>query len=703
MKNRIIICLALIFSFFFLNSQAQNNYRNLFSYLSPKPGAEYIMPEQKVSFRLLGQIDNININDIKFDIAGSKSDRISGTLALASDKLTYIFSPSKSFALNEKVNVVIQFPSNLNLPEYAFCFYTSSISEMKKLMALETIYENEFGEFETQEPKSKIDDHPSKVYNDSLPEGFPEITTTHWNNPSPGYYYVSPLAYALGHYYLIMLDNYQTPVFYRKIPPNGSTDFKLQPNGQLSYFGMDIWKYYIMNPQFEVVDTIGAGNGYSTDLHELRLFENGHAFLLSYDPQIVDMSLVVPGGQVDAVVTGLIVQELDENENVIFQWRSWDHFQITDASNWIDLTDPTIDYVHGNSIEIESETEMLISCRNMYEITKLNRQTGDIIWRLNGENNMFTFVNWPEKFCGQHSIRLMQDSVNYSLFDNGGCHNPEISSAMEFAIDEENMTASLLSQYRSEPDIFGSYMANTQRMINGNTINGWGSGIPSVTEFDSIGNILLEYSFPYLNYRAFKYNWKHTIFSVDADEIEFGNLLIPDSSYRNITITNKFSSEILINRVLNHDDIFSITNDLPILLPAGGTAEVQLIFMPDTIGVFDDVMTFCWDINSDTLVQRIACQVKLRGSANGYEGVDEFQDAGFCVYPSPFKDFIIIESNGEIIDEVIVYNMDGKEVLRKEDIQSRTINYKLGLNSGVYILQIKMEDEKHYSGKIIRE
>jgi len=142
---------------------------------------------------------------------------------------------------------------------------------------------------------------------------------------------------------------------------------------------------------------------------------------------------------------------------------------------------------------------------------------------------------------------------------------------------------------------------------------------------------------------------------------------------------------------------------LPILLPAGGTAEVQLIFMPDTIGVFDDVMTFCWDINSDTLVQRIACQVKLRGSANGYEGVDEFQDAGFCVYPSPFKDFIIIESNGEIIDEVIVYNMDGKEVLRKENIQSKTINYKLGLNSGVYILQIKMEDEKHYSGKIIRE
>lgn len=474
MKKRIKICLALIFYLFFFNSQAQNNYRELFSYLSPKPGAEYIMPEQKISFRFLEQTDIIKVDDIKINVAGSKSDRIPGSLALASDKRTYIFSPSKSFALNEEINVEMQFLSSLDVSDYSFSFHTSAIDDSKRHEVLDLILRKEFSEQTTTKPKSYLADINDKVNKDSLPVGFPEITTTHWNNPSPGYYFVSPMTYALGHYYIIMLDNYQTPVFYRKTPPMGNTDFKLQPNGQLSYFGFNIRKYYIMNPQFEVVDTIGAGNGYSTDLHELRLYENGHAFVLAYDPQIIDMSQVVPGGYEEAIVTGLIVQELDEEKEVIFQWRSWDHFEITDASNWIKLTDTIIDYVHGNSIEIESETEMLISCRNMNEITKLNRETGDIIWRLNGENNMFTFVDWPEKFCVQHSIRMMQDSVNYSIFDNGSCHDPKVSSAMEFGIDEENMTATLLSEFRSQPDIHGSYMGNTQRMYNGNTVNGWG-------------------------------------------------------------------------------------------------------------------------------------------------------------------------------------------------------------------------------------
>ncbi len=49
---------------------------------------------------------------------------------------------------------------------------------------------------------------------------------------------------------------------------------------------------------------------------------------MSYDPQMVDMSKIVPGGNPNATVTGLIVQEIDENKNVVFQWRSWDHFKL---------------------------------------------------------------------------------------------------------------------------------------------------------------------------------------------------------------------------------------------------------------------------------------------------------------------------------------------------------------------------------------
>ncbi len=72
--------------------------------------------------------------------------------------------------------------------------------------------------------------------------------------------------------------------------------------------------------------------------------------MFSYDRQLVGMDTVVTGGNPNAVVTGVVLQELDEDKNLVFQWRSWDHFKITDATDDIILTDSLIDYVHANAI-----------------------------------------------------------------------------------------------------------------------------------------------------------------------------------------------------------------------------------------------------------------------------------------------------------------------------------------------------------------
>ena len=42
---------------------------------------------------------------------------------------------------------------------------------------------------------------------------------------------------------------------------------------------------------------------------------------------------------------------LDPSKNVVFQWRSWDHFAITDAQ--ADLTACLLDYVHCNAVEMD--------------------------------------------------------------------------------------------------------------------------------------------------------------------------------------------------------------------------------------------------------------------------------------------------------------------------------------------------------------
>ena len=172
--------------------------------------------------------------------------------------------------------------------------------------------------------------------------------------------------------------------------------------------------FYALDSNFKLIDSFKCGNGYVTDVHELRVLANGHALLMSYDPEIVDMSQIVPGGNPNAVVTGLILQEIDTHKNVVWQWRSWDHYKITDATHE-NLTAANIDYVHGNAIEIAGDGNIIISCRHMDEITKINYDDGSIMWRWGGKNNQFTFLNDTLKFSHQHAIRLIANGELYFI------------------------------------------------------------------------------------------------------------------------------------------------------------------------------------------------------------------------------------------------------------------------------------------------
>jgi hypothetical protein len=92
-----------------------------------------------------------------------------------------------------------------------------------------------------------------------------------------------------------------------------------------------------MDHKYQVIDEYQAGNGYDVDLHGMQLDEDGNALIMIYDTQIVDMSQVVSGGNPSAEVVGLIIQEINQNKEVTFEWSSWDHFAITDTV--LNLTD----------------------------------------------------------------------------------------------------------------------------------------------------------------------------------------------------------------------------------------------------------------------------------------------------------------------------------------------------------------------------
>ncbi|MDR3667369.1 MAG: aryl-sulfate sulfotransferase, partial [Ignavibacteriaceae bacterium] len=410
---------------------------------------------------------------------------------------------------------------------------------------------------------------------------FPTFQITVNNNPTAGQLLFSPFYNSSGPSnppFLAIMNNDGT-FKYIKLLAQSAFDFNIQPNGNYTYFDLNTGYFYEMDSSFNLIDSFFAQNGYITDQHELRILLNGNALILGLDHQKIDMSKVVQGGNPYADVTGCILQELDKYKNVLFQWRSWDHYNITDAMPDINLLDSSIDYVHANAIEIDNDGNYLLSCRHMDEITKINHITGDIIWRLGGKNNQFRFINDTIGFSHQHYIRRIANG-DITLFDNGNLHIPQFSRAVEYKLDEKNKTATLVWEYKNDPVTFTFAMGSVQRLDNGNTLIGWGANITNnkqISEVTSSGEKVFELEIPYnWSYRAYRYNIQSTISNNNSLAINNFTMLqnFPNPFNPNTTIDYSIPVESNVSLVV-YNSIGEKIQDLILGIKPAGNYSVN--------------------------------------------------------------------------------------------------------------------------------
>jgi hypothetical protein len=496
-------------------------------YVSPVPGSTLVSSKSNIIVRMKEPVKSSRVGDpLLFSVRGSASGEHTGSTILSDDQETIIFQPGSVFAPGEVVSVVVKYQGLAHggsaTTPMAFSFTVSPLSGSdQQRLAKEAASVSA----RTDAPANSSIPYPptrlAKTQNDSLPSDFFNMVVVRDNNPAPGDIFLATFKLAVSadgvhaslvpsdDQYLLILSNNGSARFARKTAKL-ATDFKVQPNGTLTYFDSGAGVFFELDSNYVLVDSFKCGNGYQTDNHELLLLPNGHAFLLGLDPQYVDMSRYVPGGYSFATVIGNVIQELDQDKNVIFQWRTFDHFQVTDATHE-DLLAHTIDYVHANGIDIDTDGNILLSSRHLDEITKISRQTGDVIWRWGGINNQFTFADDPIGFSHQHSIRRSPTGT-LMLYDDGDFHSPRFSRAVEYSMDEHSKSVSLAWQFRHSPDVYAAAMGSVQRLPNGNTFIGWGTTSPAVTEVRPDGTVAYELQLPdsVMSYRAFRFPWKST-------------------------------------------------------------------------------------------------------------------------------------------------------------------------------------------------
>ncbi|HEX9006554.1 MAG TPA: aryl-sulfate sulfotransferase [Bacteroidota bacterium] len=522
--RRHLLLLSTIILFFFCAGRAAPTGNPHCIYLSPLPGAAHVSTASGLIMRFGVPVDPASLTAARLQVVGSASGTHDGSLSLSDDGETVLFAPAQGFTGGEKVQVSlaggIAARKGGDLGSLRWSFVTSlraPAGTHGSFLAALAAEISAAPSGNAAGPKAARSRTTSAQVSGDLPGDFPAIAVDVDDAPISGGIYLSNFAIDPGvpnTPYLMVLDGTGDPLFYRKAP-NICFDFKPQANGLYTYFQDGEGRYVGLDSTMQPVTSYRAGNGYPTDGHDLLLLPDGHALLMASDTEIVDMSKLIPGGDPAAIVSGLIVQELDRAGNVVFEWRSWDHFKITDAT-LVDLSASLIDAVHGNALELDGDGNILLSSRHLDEITKINRRTGDIVWRLGGKNNQFKLLGDTLWFSHQHAIRRIANG-HYTLFDNGNGHTPPFSRAAEYEIDTAAMTCRLVWQF-VRPNTYAFALGYVQRLANGNTVIGWGATNPSMSVVTPGGETINELSLPdgVFSYRAYDLPWTSLVSAVNT-------------------------------------------------------------------------------------------------------------------------------------------------------------------------------------------
>lgn len=323
---------------------------------------------------------------------------------------------------------------------------------------------------------------------------------------SPGSVFITPAA-GPGQHGALVVDDRGEPIWFRPAAAgNAIHDFRVQQfrgrpvltwwEGVVSN-GEGQGEYVIADTSYRQVARLSAADGYDGDLHEFLLTTRGTALITVY-------STTADLGASGTLTEG-IVQELDvATGNLVFEWHSLQHVGNDESYR------PGGDYFHINSIDVLDDGNLLVSARHTSAVYKIDRRSGEVIWRLGGKKSDFELGSGAT-FAYQHDARG-HPSDRISIFDDGAYSLSEkvesVSRAITLQLDLQAMTADLVHADLNPQKQLTIAEGNAQLLPDGGMFVGWGT-IPSFSEFSASGELRWDAQFVgnYTSYRAFRQPW----------------------------------------------------------------------------------------------------------------------------------------------------------------------------------------------------
>ena len=257
--------------------------------------------------------------------------------------------------------------------------------------------------------------------------------------------------------------------------------------------------------------------------HDMVLLPNGNYLLLikeiqngpipygSWTPAFQNIGYIADGVTNELPWEGDRIVEINPNSNeIVWSWSVFDHYNMIDYDTLGGYWNSALEYLkydwtHCNSLFYDdSESSIYLSSRHLSRITKIDYESGQIIWNL-GHQMEGDDIDMGDDICFsyQHDITIL-DNGNLLFLDNGNlsqyyCNTDgPVTRAIELSILENNETysASIEWEHTLDPMYSGLFMGSCQRLPNGNTLINPGSisqGLYGrVFEVDSNGQAIWE-------------------------------------------------------------------------------------------------------------------------------------------------------------------------------------------------------------------
>jgi hypothetical protein len=356
----------------------------------------------------------------------------------------------------------------------------------------------------------------------SLPDIAPPgvKVTTKATKTAPGLMFVAPKQGTVRRGPMIY-DETGKLVYFRQVPTDTTVlDFRAQRykgkpvitwwQGEAKR-GYGFGKAMIFDQSYSKVAEVKAGNGERMDFHEFTLTSKGTALFIVYKIVRQDLSSVAGGSRNDLAMRNL-VQEVDvDTGKVLFEWNANEHIAPTESYDVTpDRANLPYDYIHMNSINLDTDGNLLLSARATNAIYKVSRKTGKIMWRLGGKRSTFA-MGKGARFRFQHDA-IRQDDGTLTLFDNQMDLpiKSRNSRGLQLRLDMKKKTATKVRQWHNTRRQLSASQGNMQVLPNDDVFIGWGGDTPWMTEFSRSGAKRWEAKFTDKSvdtYRAYRQVW----------------------------------------------------------------------------------------------------------------------------------------------------------------------------------------------------